>query len=54
MSFAFQTANNNADRATSIAVEQLRTEATKEAAEGTKSAGFAKAAGTIIGAIITG
>ena len=54
MSFAFQTANNNADRATSIAVENLRTEATKEAAEGTKSAGFAKAAGSIIGAIITG
>lgn len=54
MSFAFQTANNNADRATSIAVENLRTEATKEAAEGQKSAGFAKAAGSIIGAIITG
>jgi len=54
MSFAFQTANNNADRATSIAVEQLRTEATKEAAEGTKSAGFAQAAGAVIGAIITG
>jgi hypothetical protein len=54
MSFAFQTANNNADRATSIAVEQLRAEATKEAAEGTKSAGFAQAAGAVIGAIITG
>ena len=54
MSFAFQTANNNADRATSIAVENLRAESTKAAAEGTKSAGFAKAAGTIIGAIITG
>ena len=54
MSFAFQTANNNADRATSIAVENLRTEATKEAAEGQKSAGFAKAAGAVIGAIITG
>jgi len=54
MSFAFQTANNNADRATSIAIQNLQNEATKDQAAATKSAGFAKAAGSIIGAIITG
>ena len=52
MSFAFQTANNNADRATSIAVQNLQNEATKDQAAATKSASFAKAAGTIIGAIV--
>ena len=52
MSFAFQTANNNADRATSIAVQNLQNEATKDQAAAQKSASFAKAAGTIIGAII--
>ena len=52
MSFAFQTANNNADRATSIAVQNLQNEATKDEAAAAKSASFAKAAGTIIGAII--
>ena len=54
MSFAFQTANNNADRATSIAIQNLQNEATKDQAAATKSAGFAKAAGSIIGAIVTG
>ncbi len=52
MSFAFQTANNNADRATSIAVQNLQNEATKDEAAATKSASFARAAGTIIGAIV--
>ena len=52
MSFAFQTANNNADRATSIAVQNLQNEASKDQAAAQKSASFAKAAGTIIGAII--
>jgi hypothetical protein len=54
MSFAFQTANNNADRATSIAVQNMISNAAKDTAAATKSAGFAKAAGTIIGAIVTG
>ena len=54
MSFAFQTANNNADRATSIAIQNLQNEASKDIAAAEKSAGFAKAAGTIVGAIITG
>ena len=52
MSFAFQTANNNADRATSIAIQNLQNEATADEAAATKSASFAKAAGTIIGAIV--
>ena len=52
MSFAFQTANNNADRATSIAVQNLQNEATKDEAAAAKSASFARAAGTIIGAIV--
>ena len=54
MSYTFQTMNNNADRATSIAIQNLQNEATKDTAAATKSAGFAKAAGTIIGAIVTG
>ena len=54
MSYVFQTMNNNADRATSIAIQNLQNEATKDTAAATKSAGFAKAAGTIIGAIVTG
>ena len=54
MSYVFQTMNNNADRATSIAIQNLQNEAAKTTAAGNKSAGFAKAAGTIIGAIITG
>ena len=54
MTYAFQTANNNADRATSIAIQNLQNEATKDQAAATKSAGFAKAAGAIIGAIVTG
>jgi len=54
MTYAFQTANNNADRATSIAIQNLQNEAAKDQAAATKSAGFAKAAGAIIGAIVTG
>jgi hypothetical protein len=54
MSYVFQTMNNNADRATSIAIQNLQNEATRDIAAGEKSSSFAKAAGTIIGAIITG
>ena len=54
MSYVFQTMNNNADRATSIAIQTLQNEATRDIAAGEKSSSFAKAAGTIIGAIITG
>jgi len=52
MSFAFQTANNNADRATSIAVQNLQNEATKDEAAAKKSAAFATAAGAVIRAMI--
>ena len=43
MTYAFQTANNNADRATSIAIQNLQNEAAKDQAAATKSAGFAAA-----------
>ena len=52
MSFAFQTANNNADRATSIAVQNLQNEADKDEAAAKKSAAFATAAGAVIRAMI--
>lgn len=54
MSYAFQTANNNADRATSIAVETMRTDASASAASASKSAAFATAAGTVIANIVAG
>lgn len=54
MSYAFQTANNNADRATSIAVETMRNEAAADQASAQKSASFASAAGSVISAIIMG
>ena len=52
-SFAFQTANNNADRVTQIAVQTLALEADKSAAGAAKAAASATAIGTVIGAIIT-
>jgi hypothetical protein len=54
MSYAFQTANNNADRATTVAVETMRTEASANAAAAQKSSSFASAAGSVISAIIMG
>ena len=56
MTFAIQTANSNADRATQIAIQKLANEAAKDAAatssEGSKSAAFASAAGSIVSKII--
>ena len=48
MSYAFQTANNNADRSTEIALQTMRNEASANDAAASKSAAFAKAAGTVI------
>jgi len=52
MSYSIQTANNNADRATTIAVQQLANEASASTASATKSSAFASAAGSIISSII--
>ena len=54
MSFAFQLENNNADRATTIAVQELANEASANSAAASKSASFASAIGSVVGAIITG
>ena len=54
MSFAFQLENNNADRATTIAVQELANEAAANSAAASKSGSFANAIGTIVGSIITG
>ena len=54
MSFSFQTANNNADRATTIAVQNLANNAATTLAEAEASAGMSSAIGSVIGAIITG
>jgi len=54
MSFAFQLENNNADRATTIAVQELANEASKESAAASKSGSFARAIGSVVGAVITG
>jgi len=54
MSFAFQLENNNADRATTIAVQELANEAAESSAAASKSGSFANAIGTIVGAVITG
>ena len=47
-SFAFQNANNNADRATEIAIQVMKTDASADAAAANKSAAFANAAGSFI------
>jgi len=52
MSYAFQTANNNADRATEIALQTMRNEASATTSAATKSAALASAAGAIIAEII--
>jgi hypothetical protein len=51
MTFAVQTADNNANRATQIAVQKLANEATATEAAGQKSAAFANAAGTLVSKI---
>ncbi len=54
MSFAFQLENNNADRATTIAVQELANEAAASTAAASRSGSFANAIGSVVGAIITG
>ena len=58
MSYAFQTANNNADRATNLALGKISADASitaaDKAAEGDKAAGLASAAGSVLGAMLTG
>ena len=53
-SFSFQTANNNADRVTSLAVAQLAKDGDNSAAAATKNAAFATAIGAVAGKIIPG
>jgi hypothetical protein len=52
MSYAFQTANNNADRATTIAVEVMRQEASADEAAANKSAALASAVGAVVANIV--
>jgi len=52
MSYSFQTANNNADRATSIALQTMQNEASANSAAASKSASFAAAAGAVIANVI--
>jgi hypothetical protein len=54
MSYSIQTANNNADRATQIALQKLANEASADAAAAQKSSAFASAAGSIVSSIIFG
>jgi hypothetical protein len=54
MSYSIQTANNNADRATQIALQKLANEASASTAAASKSAAFASAAGSIVSSIIFG
>jgi hypothetical protein len=53
MSYSIQTANNNADRATEIAIQKLRNQADASTAEAQKSASFAESAGGIISTILS-
>ena len=54
MSYSIQTANNNADRATTIAVQQLANEAAATAANAEKSSAFARGVGSIVSSIVFG
>lgn len=47
-SFAFQNANNNADRATEIAIQVMKTEASADTAAANKSAALAGAVGAVV------
>jgi len=51
MSYTFQQDNNNADRATSIALQTMQNEASATTAAASKSSAFASAAGSLISAI---
>jgi hypothetical protein len=52
MSYAFQTANNNADRATEIALQTMRNESAATTSAASKSAALAEAAGAVVSAVI--
>jgi len=52
MSYTFQQENNNADRATSIALQTMQNEAAATTAAASKSSAFATAAGAVISAMI--
>ena len=52
MSYTFQQDNNNADRATSIALQTMKNEASATTDAASKSAAFSSAAGAVISAII--
>ena len=52
MSFAFQTENNNADRATSIALERMRESSARSAAQEKKDNALADAAGDFLSNLI--
>jgi len=52
MSYTFQQENNNADRATSIALQTMQNETSATTAAAQKSSAFATAAGTIISAML--
>ena len=65
MNYAFQTANSNAERNTALALANISADATITSAElqlqgsqatasGTKSSGLASAAGSVLGAMLTG
>ena len=58
MSYAFQTANNNADRATNLALGKISADASitaaDRAAQGDKASGLAQASGNILAAMFTG
>ena len=58
MSYVFQTANNNADRATQLAVANISADATITVAEmsasGDRASGLASAAGTLLGSMLQG
>jgi hypothetical protein len=52
MSYTFQQDNNNADRATSIALQTMKNEAAATTDAASKSSAFASAAGSIISAML--
>ena len=54
MSYAWQSANNDADRATQLAIAQLSSEDAKQAASAAKSSGFWSALGNFGGAVVEG
>lgn len=51
MTFAIQVADSNANRATEIAIQKLKNEASADETEGAKSAAFATAAGSLVSKI---